>query len=160
DLAEGLSVAHLVAVVDRCQARWLSDAAAVRSVVDRAAGRRGLRGLTRALMVVRPQDGLTRSELERRALRLRARAGIGTPGVNERLGRYEVDLLWRERGLVVELDGREWHDTADAFERDRRRDADLMAGGWRVMRLTWRQVVNEPRWVADRLRAALAHRTV
>ena len=160
DLAEGLAVAHLVAVVDRCQARRLYDPDAVRAVIGRGAGRRGLRTLTRALMIVRPQDVLTRSELERRALRLLADAGIATPEVNEKLGRYEVDLLWRDRGLVVELDGREWHDTADAFERDRRRDADLMASGWRVMRLTWRQVVNEPRWVAGRLRAALAHRTV
>jgi very-short-patch-repair endonuclease len=53
---------------------------------------------------------------------------------------FNVDCLWRERRLIVELDGREVHGTERAFETDRERDRLLLADGWRVMRLTWRQV--------------------
>jgi very-short-patch-repair endonuclease len=42
------------------------------------------------------------------------------------------------------------------FERDRRRDAALTARGLRVMRVTWRQIVNEPEAVLVRLSQALA----
>jgi very-short-patch-repair endonuclease len=46
-------------------------------------------------------------------------------------------------GIAVELDGREFHDTPLAFERDRRRDRKLSAAGWRPLRITWRQLTEE-----------------
>jgi len=156
DLAEVLPVREVVAAIDRATARRRFDADAIRATVAAATGRRGLKGLRAALLITRPQDVLTRSELERRALRLIRTARLPRPDVNVRLLGHEVDLLWRERRLAVELDGRETHDTPNAFESDRRRDADRMARGWRVLRLTWRQVVNDPAWVADRLTAVLA----
>jgi hypothetical protein len=118
-----------------------------------------LKPLRQALLITRPQDVLTRSELERRALRLIAAAGQPEPEVNVRLYRYEVDLLWRAQRLVVELDGRRWHGTPAARDRDYRRDVNLLCSGFSVMRLTWRQVVNDPEWVTRRLRQALRRRT-
>jgi very-short-patch-repair endonuclease len=59
------------------------------------------------------------------------------------VGRYEVDLLWRPQRLAVEVDGYTYHATRAAFERDRRRDAELVALGYRVVRLTWRQIVED-----------------
>jgi very-short-patch-repair endonuclease len=56
---------------------------------------------------------------------------------------------------VVELDGRTVHDTAAAFERDRARDRRLHAAGWRVVRITWRQLREEPEALAADLRAVL-----
>jgi very-short-patch-repair endonuclease len=156
DLAEILPVREVVAAIDRATARRLFDADAIRATVARATGRRGLKGLRAALLVTRPQDVLTRSELERRALRLIRAARLPRPEVNAQLLGHEVDLLWRDRRLAVELDGRRTHDTPNAFESDRRRDADRMARGWRVLRLTWRQVVNDPAWVASRVGAVLA----
>ncbi len=47
--------------------------------------------------------------------------------------------------LIVELDGRAAHGTRRAFERDRERDRLLLVDGWRVMRVTWRQLRDEPR---------------
>jgi len=55
-----------------------------------------------------------------------------------------VDFLWRGRNLVVEVDGFAFHSSRDAFERDRERDASLIAQGLRVIRLTWRQIVDRP----------------
>ncbi len=70
--------------------------------------------------------------------------------------RYRVDCLWRDARLVVELDGRDAHARALAFESDRRRDGDLLAAGWRVLRITYEQLRSTPEAVERRLRAALA----
>ena len=53
---------------------------------------------------------------------------------------FEVDCVWREQRLAVELDGRSYHDTLQAYERDRERDRLLQAAGWRPVRVTWRQL--------------------
>ena len=73
-----------------------------------------------------------------------------------RIARYEVDLLWRDATLVVEIDGYAFHSSRRAFERDRERDAGLVAAGWSVIRITWRQIEREPIAVAATLAAALA----
>lgn len=44
--------------------------------------------------------------------------------------------------LVVELDGRLFHEDAVQFEEDRRRDAELVRRGFVVLRFTWAQVVH------------------
>ena len=67
----------------------------------------------------------------------------------------EADCLWRRERLVVELDGYTAHATRAAFERDRARDRRLQAAGWRVVRITWRQLHDEPQEVAAELRALL-----
>jgi len=57
--------------------------------------------------------------------------------------------------LIVELDGRAAHATTRAFERDRERDRMLQAAGWRVVRVTWRQLHDQPARIAADLRALL-----
>ncbi len=53
-------------------------------------------------------------------------------------------MLWPAEGVVVEVDGFAYHADRAAFERDRRRDADLQATGHRVLRITWRRLQAEP----------------
>ena len=60
------------------------------------------------------------------------------------LAGLEVDAVWAQQRLVVEVDGWTYHHTRKAFERDRRRDADLHAAGHRVLRVTWARIVDEP----------------
>jgi hypothetical protein len=62
---------------------------------------------------------------------------------------------WHRERLVVELDGYTAHATRAAFEGDRARDRRLQASGWRVVRITWRQLHDEPQEVAAELRALL-----
>jgi very-short-patch-repair endonuclease len=63
---------------------------------------------------------------------------------------FEVDCLWTEQRLIVELDGRETHGTELAFEKDRERDRLLLVEGWRVTRITWRQLRDDgPALIAD-----------
>jgi hypothetical protein len=154
DLGEWLTVPELVAHIDKATNARRLGRTTMPSVITGAKGRRGLKPLRQALLITRPQDVLTRSELERRALRLFRRAGLPRPEVNVRLHGRERDLLWREARLVVELDGRAYHDP----ERDTRRDVDLLARGYTTVRFTWRQVVNDPAWVTDRLTTVLDDR--
>ena len=57
--------------------------------------------------------------------------------------RYYIDIAFPEAMLAIEIDGREFHGAA-AFERDRWRQNDLVASGWRVLRLTWDMITNYP----------------
>lgn len=52
----------------------------------------------------------------------------------------KVDLVVEGR-LIVETDGREWHDGDTAFEEDRRRDLIAARSRYRVLRFTWYQVL-------------------
>jgi very-short-patch-repair endonuclease len=99
---------------------------------------------------------LTRSEAEERLLVLVRRAQLRAPETNVRIDGVEVDFYWRAERLVVEVDGYAYHSSARAFERDRRRDARLTARGLRIMRVTWRQIVEEPEATLARLAQALA----
>jgi len=69
--------------------------------------------------------------------RLPIRRQMHVPGVGR------VDFVIGDR-LIVEVDGAAYHTDPQAFERDRRRDALLSAHGFRVLRFSYRQVVE--RW--------------
>ena len=87
---------------------------------------------------------VTRSELEERFLELVAEAGLDRPLVNVRVEGVLVDFLWPEHRVIVETDGAATHLTRTAFEEDRKRDQRLTAAGYRVVRFTWRQVIDDP----------------
>ncbi|MCS5721953.1 DUF559 domain-containing protein [Herbiconiux sp. CPCC 203407] len=71
-----------------------------------------------------------------------------------RIGRYRVDLLVGDR-VVVEIDGREFHDDPAAFERDRRRAAELTRLGYRVLHFSYSQVLFDWASCLAAVRAAL-----
>jgi very-short-patch-repair endonuclease len=77
------------------------------------------------------------------------------PATNILVLGFECDCVWREQRVAVELDSRTVHDTSAAFERDRARDRALQAAGWRVVRVTWRQLHGEPDGLAADLRRIL-----
>ena len=99
--------------------------------------------LVRELMEHRTGPALTRSEAEERLLALIRDGRLPEPQVNAMVAEYEVDFLWAAQRLVVEVDGYEFHSGRSSFEGDRRRDADLAAVGFRVLRVTWRQLSEE-----------------
>jgi very-short-patch-repair endonuclease len=98
----------------------------------------------------------TRSDGERAMLRLLRGAGITGFECNARIHGYEVDFLWRERNLVVEVDGWDGHSGRVAFERDRLKAATLTANGVNLMPITGRQIREHPDGVLARIRSALA----
>jgi very-short-patch-repair endonuclease len=102
-----------------------------------------------------PEPDLTRSELERRFLRLCRFHSLPSPQVNARIGPFEVDFMWRDLSLIVETDGFRHHGSRAAFESDRARDAQLQALGYRVLRFTYRQVREAPEAVVASLRSVM-----
>ena len=67
-----------------------------------------------------------------------------------------VDVAYARAKLLVELDSRRWHGARTAFESDRERTNELVKAGWRVIRITWRMIHDEPEKVAALVRALLA----
>jgi very-short-patch-repair endonuclease len=150
DLAGLLSDRELERAVNEALVLKLTTHEDLTHTVRRSKGRRGTRSL-RALLDRAAGPTFTRSEAEQRLRRLLRGAGLPAPETNVRVGPYEVDLLWRAELLVVEVDGYAFHSTRFAFERDRARDADLQARGLRVLRFTWRQIVDQPDVVIARV---------
>ena len=114
-------------------------------------GRRGGANLTKILA-----DGYTptRSELEDAVLDLIERGGIVRPQINQRDGTRMPDFRWPEERLILEADGRAWHDHKLAREDDVERQTLLEAQGERVLRVTWDQAVLRPAETIARIRAA------
>jgi very-short-patch-repair endonuclease len=90
----------------------------------------------------------TRSEMEERFLALCDDHGITRPQVNTRIEGEEVDFVWPDARLIVEVDGYAYHRAPSAFEADRERDVKLVLAGWRVLRFTWTQITTRPTYVA------------
>lgn len=133
--------------------RGLLHAHELKEVCRRRKGRRGLAALRKAQGDQR--DGFTRSPLEDLFVALCREHGLPAPIRNARLLGFEVDALWPDRRLVIELDGFAYHRHRAAFERDRARDAALQAAGYRVVRITHRRLEREPEAVAAQLRELL-----
>lgn len=154
DLAADGATRDLEQAVAEASARRLLRHQDLLSLLARHRGHKGMRTL-RALLDADAGPALTRSEAEERLLTLVRAAGLPPPETNVRVGPFEVDFLWRESRLIVEVDGFAFHSSREAFERDRARDAELLGRGFRVLRLTWRQIVTRREATAARISRAL-----
>lgn len=152
DLADVVTEDQLAKAVQRAQILRILDQMQVADLLARANGRRGAARLRTAAGIELPP---TRSEFEDRFLALLRRARLPRPLVNVQVLGYEVDFHWPEQRLIVETDGFATHGTRRAFEDDRARDLTLTAAGWRVVRITWRHLIDAPHEVEDALRALL-----
>jgi very-short-patch-repair endonuclease len=160
DLAAILPQDQLERAVNEAEVRQLGDSLSLLDLVQRYPGRRGSAGVKAILVDLRTGAKATRSELESRFLELARGSGLPPPEVNASLlirGRLiECDCVWRAERLVVELDGRAAHATTVAFERDRARDRALHVAGWRIVRVTWRQLHEDPEALVMDLHSLLA----
>lgn len=158
DLAAVLSLGELELAFLDARARGLLRDRDLTQILERNAGRRGAKPFRRLVELDR-ESGLTRSQAERKLLALVRAAALPTPKANARIGRSEVDFLWPEQKVIVEVDGYAFHAGGRAFERHRERDAALVARGYVVLRVTWRQLVARRDAVIARLAAALSIRS-
>jgi hypothetical protein len=67
-----------------------------------------------------------------------------------------VDVLIRGTRIVVEIDGREFHSSAERFQDDRRRQNALVNDGYTVLRFTWLDLIERPGYVIGVIRQQLA----
>ncbi len=166
------TIHDLAGVVNRRSVERAIEQADVQEVLDYGAlheqlqrnGNTAAAHRLRAILADHKRAAPTESELEEDFLALCRRAGLPlperqvyiTPGDGEPAVR--VDFCWRAHKLVVETDGGKYHRTRRAFESDRRKDQRLTLAGWRVLRITWRQLQDEPQRIAAMIARALRPR--
>lgn len=112
------------------------------------------RGSPGARTLLAECDGRSASPIESVARVVLRRAGYRVEPGPYIDGVGFVDLLVEGR-LVVELDGFAYHRDRHSYREDRRRDRELVARGYLVLRFTWEDVVREPLRVVDSVRACL-----
>jgi predicted transcriptional regulator of viral defense system len=157
DLAAILDEHQVSRAAERAEALRLGSPTSLQELVDRYPRRPGTPNVRRLIEQGRIVPTTTRSDLERRFLTLLDASELPRPLVNESIDpKTTPDFRWPKQRLIVELDGFETHGTRQAFERDRARDRRLMAQGWRVARITKRQLDDEPQALAAELQAMLA----
>jgi len=152
---------------ERATAAKKLDLAAIETTLAGAGKRRGAPALRRVIEEWRPvaetaRYSTARSLFEAKLLPLVVAADLPMPHVNapvrttERI--LEVDLLWPDERFIVEADSRRHHGTEVAFERDRKRDLELHAVAYDVLRITWKQVEREAPRVFAVIRSELERR--
>ncbi|MFA9269770.1 MAG: DUF559 domain-containing protein [Baekduiaceae bacterium] len=148
---------------DREVARML-DAAWTRRLInwdaiERALGapRPGVARLRRVINTHTPGEDTTRSRAEERLRRLVLASPLPRPQLNVPMGPWELDLLWPEHRLVVEVDSSAYHDSPWAKARDVRKDGWLTARGYRVLRIPSPLIRSDPQQVLALIAGALSY---
>ena len=160
DLSAVIAMGEVRRAIAEAEVQRVLSMDALHELLRRSHGRRGVARLRMLAETLDPVTRHTRSELERMFLALCRRAGLPLPEVNPLIDlgdvRYRPDFLWRDVRLIMETDGRRFHDTYSAFDSDRRREQRLLLAGWRVSHCTWTQLEQEPRELAGIIRGLLA----
>ncbi len=158
DLAAVLSRREMERVMNEAVVRELTSRLSLPHLLKRYPRRRG-NAMLRELLADKEPGGITRNDFEERFVAFLDAHGFPRPRFNATIalrGRFfEADCLWQAQRLMVELDSRAVHGTDRAFESDRQRDRILLAEGWRLARITWRQLRDEPEAIAADLRRTL-----
>ncbi len=134
DLAAEHEEDRLLPVVERAVLGDLVTPEQVRDVLRRNRGRRGCRRLARCL------GSAASSPLERRVEAILRHAGLPPHRREYPVGRFRLDFAWPHERVAVEADGRRWHSSAPDFVRDRAKHNYLVENGWRVLRVTGRDL--------------------
>ena len=152
DLASDLTTEQLTLAVHEAAVRHKTKPDDVEAVLERRPTAKGAR-ILRAIL--RGDERVTLSELERRFLDLLRAAAMPLPTTNIVLGGFRVDCHWDVPRLTVELDGYRYHHTRHAWEQDRRRERLARARGDEFRRYTYGDVFEHPRLMMRELRALL-----
>ncbi|KRQ31144.1 MULTISPECIES: DUF559 domain-containing protein [Mycobacteroides] len=130
----------------------------VREVASRHRGARGIRRLMNVLSLADPG---AESVQETRLRMCLVGAGLPRPETQIELcgpdGRtIRLDMGWREQRVAAEFDGAQhWGDSVQ-HRRDIERQETIAAMGWRLVRVSRDQLINQPLAVVHRVRAALS----
>ena len=158
EVAATASVDEVAEVVNEGHGLRLFTPRELEAVVRR---NRGRRGVARLAEVLGDEDAttITRSRAERAFRKLIRDACLPPPQVNQPLGRYVPDFMWREQRLIVELDSYTFHGGPVGFQNDREKDLVYRDAGFDVLRPTRDHVVHQPARVLVMVVRALARRS-
>jgi very-short-patch-repair endonuclease len=122
-------------------------------------GRPGTRAV-RTLIHAHLGEPALESRLEVRAARLFRSSALPRPVRQHRLvgsdgNRYRLDFAWPDRRVAVECQGFRWHGSRLTWKQDSARTTAIESLGWRVLTVTWDDVVERPSATLDRVAGAL-----
>jgi very-short-patch-repair endonuclease len=155
DLAASARGQVLARAIEDAERNGIFDLGAVDRVLAENKGARGANRLKLALIEYRPLPDWTRSEFEDEFFRQLRKAGLPLPAVNNWVAGHEVDCVYYEQKLVIELDGGNYHHTTAARERDPQRDIDLQLARYDVIRVTDKRLARDPKGVMADVRRML-----
>jgi hypothetical protein len=159
DLAATRSEREVERAWNEMEVRGFRDRLSVPQLLERHPGRKGSLVLVRLAERKELPVGITRNDLEEAFLALIDRFGLPRPRMNAHLAVrdrfYEIDCLWEDRRVAIELDGGAAHKTTKAFHDDRERDRILTAERFTTARITWDHIHDTPQEVASDLRRIL-----
>ena len=153
DLSSVLAVEVLARACHEAGIRHGTAPGEVEAVLARRPRTKGAATLRR---VLRGDEHVSLSVLERRFVALLREAGLPLPVTNRPAGGRYVDCRWVERRLTVELDGYRYHSSRHAWELDRRREREAYARGDDFRRYTYGDVFEQPRPMLRELRSVLS----
>ncbi len=135
--------------MDDAIARSVSIAQLERVLAQLGGRGRGGTALFRELLDARGEGFVaTESELEDLLFAVLQRFGLPLPAkqvvVGGDLPVGRVDFIYRDLRVIIEADSRKHHSALLDADRDRWRDLELAAAGFTVIRVSWRQLVDEP----------------
>lgn len=151
DVAATESHRTLEMAVEGADAAGVFDLADIHRLAPRGTGVRGAKALYAVLDDALIGTTITRSMLEEAMLALCRRAGLPQPMLNQKLGPWEVDCLWRAQRLVVKVQSTTHHRTTHQVARDAEKEADLMTAGYDVLHVADVHVIRRPADVARRV---------
>ena len=152
DLAADLPLEDLARVCHEAWVRYRVGPERVEAVLAR---RPNAKGAKRLRVVLRGDEPVILSELEKGLLKLLRDHGLPLPVTNRPASRRHVDCRWPGRRLTVELDSYAFHNSRHAFELDHRREREAYARGDQFRRYTWGDVFERPATVLDELQPLL-----
>jgi len=162
DLANQMKPHQIGPIVDRIivDKRATLDAICTEVMNLTRRGKPGMRTMGKVLELRVGETLVGDSELELLTLRFLSDSGFPEPVVQFPLpwrpirpGR--VDFAYPQWRLIIEVDGRAWHSTLEAFETDRLRDNHALLAGWRVLRITYRMLKDQPELVRSMIQRAI-----
>ncbi len=161
DLAQVLPQDALRRAVHEAEVKRLLNRREVSSILERMPTRRGAKRLADLLGTTVADP--TNSEFVARYMRFAERFDLHVPETSVHVDAgfpkpTEIDLLYRRERVIIELDGKQVHLTAQRFESDRRRDSALLARGFLTIRITWNRLLHDQERLAEEIRAILLSR--
>lgn len=166
DLAAVCSSARLGRVIEGAVNSGLTTDAAVGLVLGDVMrkGKWGGRKLARVLGDRSPREPVPDSKLELLLLTALRSAGLPDPfpqfpHPGRAPGKGRVDFAYTEEKVILEADGRSWHQRIADLKRDRARDNEAARAGWLTMRFMWEELDADPTDVGQAVRETLNHRS-
>jgi very-short-patch-repair endonuclease len=150
DCAISLDDEALEAAFESARRMGLVTPATLKRAVTRRPGAAALRRV-----LTTAEHRAAESRLEVKLGRLLRTSRLPVSVSQHRVGPYRLDRAWPERRVAVEADGFQHHGRRLAWKRDRKRVGAIEAMGWRLLHVTWADVVERPAETLDRIRLAL-----